>query len=57
MNYYFFLDACTNSGVLKTILFIETFLKVILYIVPIGLILMVMIDLSKSVISSDENAM
>ena len=57
MNYYFFLDACTNSGVLKTILFIETFLKVILYVVPIGLILMVMIDLSKSVLSSDENAM
>ena len=57
MNYYFFLDACTNSGVLKTILFVETILKITLYIVPIGLILMVMIDLSKSVISSDENAM
>lgn len=57
MNVYFFLDACTNSGVLKTISFIENLLKVVFYIVPIGLILMVMVDLSKNVISSDENAM
>lgn len=57
MNVYFFLDACTNSGVLKTISFIESLLKVVFYIVPIGLILMVMVDLSKSVLSSDESAM
>ena len=57
MNVYFFLDACTNSGVLKVVLFIENLLKIILYIIPIILILMVMIDLSKAVLSSDESAM
>ena len=57
MNYYFFLDACTNSGVLKIILFIETLLKIILYIIPSCLILMLMIDFSRAVLSSDENAM
>lgn len=57
MNYYFFLDACTNSGVLKTILFIETLLKYVCYILPAGLILMLMIDFSKGVLSADENAM
>ncbi len=57
MNVYFFLDACTNSGVLKIVLFIENLLKIVLYIIPIILILMVMIDLSKAVLSSDESAM
>ncbi len=57
MNVYFFLDACTNSGVLKIVLFIENLLKIIFYIIPIILILMVMIDLSKAVLSSDESAM
>lgn len=57
MNYYFFLDACTNSGVLKIILFVETLLKIILYIIPSCLILMLMIDFSRAVLSSDENAM
>ncbi len=57
MNYYFFLDACTNSGVLKTILFVENLLKIVFYMVPILLVLMVTIDLSKAVLSSDESAM
>ena len=57
MNVYFFLDACTNSGVLKVVLFIENLLKIILYIIPIILILMVMIDFSRAVLSSDESAM
>ena len=57
MDGLFFLDACTSSSVLKTILFIETLLKYISYIIPIGLIVIVTIDFSKAVISMDEKEM
>lgn len=53
----FFLDACTSSSVLKTILFIETLLKYVNYILPMGLIAIVTLDFVKSVASMDEKEM
>ena len=50
------MDACTNPDILKVIYFFQLILDIIKIIIPIGLIVMGMIDFSKSVITSDENA-
>ena len=48
------MDACTNPDVLRVIYFIMKLIDVVRIIVPIGLIIVGSIDLSKSVIASDE---
>lgn len=48
------MDACTNPDVLRVIYFIMKLIDVVRIIVPIGLIVMGTIDLSKSVITSDD---
>lgn len=49
----YILDVCGSSGILKIIAFIKSILDIIFIIVPIGLIVMVSIDFSRSVISGD----
>lgn len=50
-------NPCEISAVLKIILFIKKLLQIVCFIVPIGLILMVMYDLFRCVISSREDDM
>lgn len=49
------LDACTSSAVLKIILFVETLLKYVCYIIPMGLIVMVSLDFAKNVMSMKDD--
>lgn len=53
---YILLEVCQTPGILRIIQFILIIMDVIFTIVPIGLILMLLIDLSKVVISQDEQA-
>lgn len=48
------LDACTNVGVLKVIYFIKLLLNIVFIVVPIGLIVLGLMDFSKSVTSGDD---
>ncbi len=50
------MDACTNPDILRIIYFIKILVEIIMIIVPIGLIIMGLIDFSKSVVTNDENA-
>lgn len=49
--------ACENIGVLQTILFIKELLKIVLIIVPLGLIIMVSFDFAKNVMASNVDDM
>ena len=51
------MDACTNPEILKVILYVTMILKVVFIIVPIGLILMISVDLFKNVIATKEENM
>lgn len=48
------MDACTNPDVLKVIYFFLIIIDIVKIVIPIGLIVISLIDFSKSVISSDE---
>lgn len=50
------MDACTNPDILRVIYFIKILIEIIMIIVPIGLIIMGLLDFSKSVVTNDENA-
>ncbi len=50
-------DICTNASFLATVLFIKKLIKIISYIVPVVLVLLVSIDIVKAVIAGDDNAM
>lgn len=49
------ISACENPDILKIIMLIKTILNVVFIIIPIGLIVMLSIDLSKSVLSNDDS--
>ena len=48
------MDACTNPDILRVIYFFLIIIDIVKIIIPIGLIVLGLIDFSKSVISSDE---
>lgn len=50
------IDACTNPDILRVIYFGRLIVDIVKIVIPIGLIIMGMIDFSKSVVSSDEGA-
>ena len=50
-----FLDFCTEPSVLKVILFAKTILKYAFIIIPIGLLVMLGIDIFKNIIAKDVN--
>lgn len=50
------MDACNNPDILRVIYFIKILIEIIMIIVPIGLIIMGLLDFSKSVVTNDENA-
>lgn len=52
-----FLDFCDNSNVLKIIMFAIELLRIIFVVIPIGLIIMVSVDLAKNVIAGREDDM
>ena len=47
--------ACTDPDILKVIMFIQELLKIVFFIVPIGLMLMIAIDLIKNVMASKDD--
>ena len=49
------IDACNNPEVLKVIYFIKILLNIVKIVIPIALIIMGIIDFSKSMIITDEN--
>lgn len=49
-------DACTNPDILRVIYFGKLIIDIVKIVVPIGLIILGMVDFSKSVTSSDEGA-
>lgn len=53
----FLREFCETSGVLKVILFIYELIKIVRFVVPIGLIVMVAVDLAKNVVSGKDKAM
>ena len=50
------MDACTNPDILRVIYFFLLILDVVKIIIPIALIVLGLIDMSKSVMSNDESA-
>lgn len=48
------IDACTNPDILRVIYFAKLILDIVKIVIPVGLIIMGMIDFSKSVVTSDE---
>lgn len=50
-------ETCKNPNILRIIYFVKQLLNLIYFAVPIGLILMVMLDFSKNVIAKDSDAM
>lgn len=53
---YILLEACMHPGVLRILYFVFLILDVIFVIVPIGLILMLLFDFSKAMISNPDDA-
>lgn len=51
------IEPCEDIAVLKTVLFIKEMLEIVLYIIPIILILMIMLDLTKNVIANKDDEM
>lgn len=51
---YILLDACQHPGVLRVLYFGLLILDIVFTVLPIGLIVMLLIDFSKAVISNDE---
>ncbi|MGM9881800.1 MAG: CHAP domain-containing protein [Bacilli bacterium] len=51
---YFLLEVCQNPTVLRVLYFMQLFLDIIFIILPIGLIIALMVDFSKVVISGKE---
>lgn len=53
-----FLDLanCGPSGILKVIYFFKLILDIVFIIMPIALILLVTVDISKAVVTGDEGA-
>lgn len=47
-------DACTNPDILKVIYFVKLIINIVKIVVPIGLVIIGMIDFSKSVATSNE---
>ena len=52
---YFLLETCQHPGVLRILYFVSLLFDLIFIIVPIGLILMLLIDFSKAVIAGDDD--
>ena len=52
---YFLLAACQHPGVLRVLYFVFLLIDIIFIIVPIGLIIMLMIDFSKAVIAGEDD--
>lgn len=57
MELFNFLGVCTNSQVLKIVLFVNKLLDILFFIVPMGLIVMLSLDLFKNVIAGREDDM
>jgi len=53
----FFLGICEIPSVLKVVYFIKQFINIIRILVPIGLILMILLDLFKGIVATDEDGM
>ena len=51
------MEICTNPDILRVILFIKEILKIVLFIVPIGLIIMLGLDLFKNISAGREEDM
>ena len=51
---YILLDACQHPGILRVLYFGKLLIDIVFTLVPIGLIVMILIDFSKVVISGDE---
>ena len=47
-------DACTNPDILRVIYFVRLIVDIVKIVIPIGLIIMGMIDFSKSIVTSDD---
>lgn len=52
---FFLTNACEMSGVLKVVYFIKQLMNVVFLIIPMGLIVMISIDMAKGVISKEED--
>ena len=48
------LSGCGPSGILRAVYFFKLILDIVLIIIPIALIVLLLIDFSKMVISNDE---
>lgn len=53
---YILLEACQHPGILRVLYFTTLLLDIVFVLVPIGLIVMLMIDFSKALVSGDEKA-
>ena len=51
------MDACNNPEILRVIMFIITIIKVVFYLIPIGLILMMAFDFFKNIIAGKDSEM
>lgn len=51
---YFLIDACQHPTILRVLYFATLLLDIVFVVVPIGLIIMLMVDFSKAVITGDE---
>ncbi len=54
---YFLSNICESSALLKTLKFITELIRIVLIIIPIGLIAILSLDLTKAALSNDEQSM
>ncbi len=52
---YFLLDACQHPTILRVLYFAYLFWEILAVVIPIGLIIMLMVDFTKAVVISKEN--
>ena len=57
MNLFSILSVCENVAILKLLYFIRTLLDLVLFAIPIGVVVMVMLDFGKNVIAGKEDEM
>lgn len=53
---YFLIEVCQNPGILRVLYFVYLLIDALFVIVPISLIIMLLVDFFKAVVSDDDTA-
>ena len=56
INLFHLIEVCNEPGTLRVVLFIKKILNVVFTAIPIGLIIIISIDMFKNIIASNDEA-